>query len=152
MKKLVFLLSLFILFLNNSNAQCKKVNIAKLVQLRTLEEKEYKKALEELGFIEDKKPSIDLSFNRECTNNGNTSKESLSRLFEDGEESYEIIISFYFKDKSTFEQLKKQISTNKKYAISKSSTKNETNYKSKKDYIMFTESNGEFVINISNSF
>jgi hypothetical protein len=152
MKKLIFLLSLFILSLNSSNAQCKKVDITKLVQLRTLDEKEYKKALEGLGFIGDNYSSIVLSFNRECTINGNKSEESISRMFEGGDDSYEISLLYSIKDKSTFDLLKKQIATNKNYTLQKSSDKNNTSYKSKKDYITFTEKGNEFQIDISNPF
>jgi hypothetical protein len=71
MNKIVFLLSVFLLSLNSSNGQCKKLDVLKLVQLRSLQEKQDKKTLEEgLGFTEDKNSSMVLSFNRECTDNG----------------------------------------------------------------------------------
>jgi hypothetical protein len=152
MKKLATLLALSILFFNYSNAQCKKVDIAKLVQLRTLEDAAYKKAMEALGFTEDKNLSLVKNFNRECAINGATVKESISKMVESSEDFEEITLSYFIKDKSTYEILKKQVLNNKNYTAQKNSDKSSTNYKSKNDYIIFTETDNEFQINISNSF
>ncbi len=141
MKKTATFVVACIICLNSLNAQCKKVDIAKLSELRTLVDSEYKKALDSLGFKEKRSSFGAKIFNRTCAENNVAVDESITKS--------NSTILYISNDRALFVLLQKTISNNSDYVLVETENKNRTIYKSKKENIAFEEKGTTFQISIN---
>jgi hypothetical protein len=149
MNKLLSLLFVFFILCSATYGQCNKVDISNLIKLHNWKNNDPKKALEQLGFVEDmakSKPDF-LVLDRTCTLNG---QKKVERII--GTNGTYAKIIFFTYNKDLYLQLKNQIIESKAYTQKVEEKDNpDHKYISSNNEILFQErADGRFFIFVDN--